>query len=185
MRRLAYPYGRFLLKGNKVTDMGPKLRDYTQELGFSIVKYDNKNESVGTLIIGVNKKIGELIKYMAVFERRGPSYANKELGNYFRKIYSLFSSDTQLDGEEFQERLTNVIVALKLFIVHMPSLMKNARKYVMVFTSLNHAYFQAFGKKNQYTTPLQELISLSEVACVLSEMNPQDSTIKKLFQIIT
>jgi hypothetical protein len=52
----------------------------------------------------------------------------------------------------------------------------------MIFTSLNRAYWEAFGEKNKYTTPIQELISLSEVACVLSEMNPSDPVIKKLFQ---
>lgn len=131
------------------------------------------------------KKIGELIKYIAIFEKRGPSYANKELGNYFRKIQSLFLNDTKLDEQDFNQRLTNVVVALKLFIVHMPSLMKSARNYTMLFTSLNQAYLQSFGKKNLYTTPIQELISLSEIACVLSEMNAQNSSIKNIFKIIS
>ncbi len=130
------------------------------------------------------KKIAELIKYIAIMEKRGPTYANKNLGNYFRKLESLFASDTNLDEQDFNERLTNMIVAMKLFIVHLPSLMKNARKYAMLFTSLNQAYLQAFGKKNIYTTPLQELISLSEVACVLAEMNAQDPSIKKIFKIV-
>jgi len=55
----------------------------------------------------------------------------------------------------------------------------------MLFSSLNQAYRNAFGKKNTYTTPIQELVSLSEVACVLSEMKPQDSSIKRLFKTIT
>jgi hypothetical protein len=77
-----------------------------------------------------------------------------------------------------------MIVASKLFILSMNSLMKSARQFSMVFTSLNRAYEKAFGEKNKYTTPIQELVSMSEVACVLSEMRPLDSSIKKLFQII-
>jgi len=130
------------------------------------------------------KKINEMIKYIAMFEKRGPSYANKELGNYFRKLEALFSNDSKLENEVFGERLTELIVALKLFIVHMPSLIKNARRYAMLFSALNQSYFQSFGKRNTYTTPIQELVSLSEVACVLAEMEPLDPVIKRIFQII-
>ena len=119
-----------------------------------------------------------------MLEKRGPSYANKELGNYFRKVSTLFAGESKLEEQDFNQRLTDMIVATKLFIVHMPSLMRNARKYTMLFTSLNMAYLEAFGKKNLYTTPLQELISLSEVACVLAEMDAKDSSIKKIFQIV-
>jgi len=137
---------------------------------------------------GVNypdpKKVSELMKYIANLERRGPEYANKDLGNYYRLIAKLFGADTTLAPEDFDQRLTDMVVALKLMIMHMPSLLKNIRKYQMMFTSLNAAYLNAFGKRNQYTTPMQELISLSEVACVFVEMNPHDSVVKKLFQII-
>ena len=130
------------------------------------------------------KKIDEYIKYMVQFEKRGAMYANKNLGNLYRLIESLFASNSTLELQEFQRRLTKLIVAAKLFIVSMPSLMKNTRKFSMVFTALDQAYQTSFGAKNKYTTPIQEMISLSEVACVLSEMHPKDSSIKKLFQII-
>lgn len=131
------------------------------------------------------KKIDEYIKYMIQFEKRGAMYANKNLTNLYKLLETLFASNSNLDNQDFQVRLTNLIVATKLFIVSMSSLMKNMRKFSMVFTSLNRAYFKAFGEKNQYTVPIQEMISLSEVACVLSEMKPKDPVIKKLFQIIS
>jgi len=165
---------------------GRNLSKFTQVFYKNLVLYYSNFISDYFKIDKVSsKKIGELIKYIAIFEKRGPSYANKELGNYFRKLQSLFSNDTKLDEQDFNQRLTNIVVALKLFIVHMPSLMKNARNYAMVFTSLNQAYLQSFGKKNLYTTPLQELISLSEVACVLAEMDAQNSSIKKIFKIVS
>jgi len=137
---------------------------------------------------GVNypnpKKISELMKYIANLEKRGLDYANKELGNYYREILRLFSSDTTLMESDFDQRLTDMVVALKLMIMHMPSLARNARKYQMLFTSLNSAYLNAFGQRNKYTTPIQELVSLSEVACVFVEISPHDPVVKRLFKII-
>lgn len=151
------------------------LRSYYSEFIKDYFKVENVSQ----------KKIDEMIKYIIRFERKGFRYANKELGNYFRLIESLFKNDTLLEAQDFQSRLTSMIIALKLFIVHMPSLMKNSRQYSMLFTSLNQAYFNAFRKKNDYTTPIQELISVSEIACVFSEMDPQNSVIKRLFKILT
>lgn len=62
MQRRGYPFGRYLIKDKKVEDTGPLLGDFVQELGFSIVKYNDKNEGRGTLIVAVNKKIKELLK---------------------------------------------------------------------------------------------------------------------------
>ena len=130
------------------------------------------------------KKVDDLIRFISVFERKGPGYANSKLSDYYKFLFVNFSTDSKLEEDEFQRRTMDLVVAIKLFVRHLPSLLKNARKYAMLFTSLNHAYFNAFGKKNTYTTPIQELISVSEIACVLSEMHPQDAVIKKLFQII-
>lgn len=62
MRRLAYPYGRFLIKEQTVSKLGRKLKGYTENSGYSIIKYDEKNEERGTVIIAVNKRVGELRK---------------------------------------------------------------------------------------------------------------------------
>jgi len=152
----------------------PKLREYYSSFFTDYLKL----KSVAT------KDINAYIKYMMQFEKRGAMYANKNLSNLYRLIESLFASNSNLNEHEFQLRLTNLIVATKLFIVSMPSLLNSGRKFSMVFTSLNQAYRTAFGEKNKYTTPIQEMISLSEVACVLAEMKPTDSSIKKLFQAI-
>lgn len=131
------------------------------------------------------KKIDDLIKQLMIFERRGPYYVNKELANYFRLLSSLFMEDSKLEQGDFQIRLTNLIVSLKLVILHLPTFIKNIRKYAMIITSLNRAYERAFKGRNIYSTPIQELFSLSEVACVLAEMNPKDSSIKQIFKILT
>lgn len=153
----------------------PKLRSYYSELFTDY--FDLK--------IDPRKKVDEVIKFIAKYEKRGMRYTNKDLTNYFTLLENLFKEDSRLAPQEFQIRLTQYIVAVKLFIISMQSLFKNKNKFVMVFTSLNRAYQLAFGAKNKYTTPIQETIALSEVASVLAEMEPQDPTIKKLFKIIT
>jgi len=61
MRRRAYPYGRYLVEGKTVKEMGPRLKKMIETYGFPCVKYDTENEEKGTLIIAVNKKIGKLL----------------------------------------------------------------------------------------------------------------------------
>jgi len=164
---------------------GRNLSKFVQVFKQNLINYYSAFYSDYFEIENINKKkIEEIIRFMIPLEKRGPEYANSKLAQYYRLIEQLFQGDSKLDVGEFKARLTNMIVAAKLFVLSMNSLMKNARKFSMVFTSLNRAYQQAFGEKNKYTTPIQELISMSEVACVLSEMKPLDSSIKKLFQII-
>ena len=62
MRRRAYPYGRYLISSGNLNDLGPKMKTIIEEIGFPIIKYDTKNEDIGTLIIGVNKKVLEILK---------------------------------------------------------------------------------------------------------------------------
>jgi nitrate reductase assembly molybdenum cofactor insertion protein NarJ len=130
-------------------------------------------------------KINKVIDFLTKYEKYGLEYANKDLPNYFKFLYSIFKSESNLNENDFQVRLTNYIVAVKLFIVNMPTLFKNRSKFDMIFTSLNRAYQEAFGKSNKYTTPIQELVSLSEIACVLSEMKSKDPIIKKILNIVT
>ena len=133
-----------------------------------------------------SKQLDEVIKFLSKYEKHGYGYANKDLTNYFKFLYSTFGgSNSKLDERDFQVRLTNYIVAVKLFIVSVQTLFKNQSKFVMLFTALNEAYQEAFGKRNKYTTPIKETLSLSEVACVLAEMKSKDPIIKKLLKIVS
>jgi hypothetical protein len=62
MRRLVYPYGKYLIKNKEVQVVGQKLKDFLSAMGFKTIKFDTKNEEIGTLIVAVNKKIKELKK---------------------------------------------------------------------------------------------------------------------------
>lgn len=130
-------------------------------------------------------KVDSLIKYISNFEKQGPDFVNKNLSDYFHFFTKLFLEETSLSNKEFEDRLTKMIVALKLFIVHMPTFINNIRNYNMLLSSLNRAYENAFSNKNTFTTPIQELMTLSEIACVLSEMSPKESSIKQIFKLIS
>jgi len=118
MRRRAYPFGRYLLKDKKVADVGPKMKNFVEKLGFSIVKYDEKNEMTGVLIIGVNKTIREFIK------EKKPSGHLQEM---FTELFSLFSIDvvSLRDTDEESQRIglelylwpTKKGVILEMFIL--------------------------------------------------------------------
>jgi len=62
MRRRAYPYGRYLIRGERVEKLGPKFKTFVKDIGFHISKYDTSNEGEGTLIIAVNKTVMELLR---------------------------------------------------------------------------------------------------------------------------
>jgi len=84
MRRLAYPYGRFLIEKVSIDKLGLEAKHFIEHQGFSIIKYDEKNEDVGVLVIGVNKTILEYIKQKKPMGR---------LQEYFLELTSLFSVD--------------------------------------------------------------------------------------------
>ena len=90
MRRRVYPYGRYLLKGKKVGAVGPKLKAFVSTLGFTIIKYNTKNEGRGTLIIGVNKKIGDLLK-----QKTPPGRIKSILRGFPRDMPSPFEMDVE------------------------------------------------------------------------------------------
>ncbi|MFW6041106.1 MAG: hypothetical protein ACOC85_04650 [Thermoplasmatota archaeon] len=62
MRRRAYPYGRYLIKDRKVSELNKEFKCFVEDIGFHISKYDTSNEGDGTLIVSVNKTVGEMLK---------------------------------------------------------------------------------------------------------------------------
>jgi len=84
MRRLAYPYGRFLIENTSLETLGMEAKHFLEHQGFSVIKFDEKNEDIGILVVGVNKTILEYIKQKKPMGR---------LQEYFLEVTSLFSMD--------------------------------------------------------------------------------------------
>lgn len=62
MRRRAYPYGRYLIRDRDVSELSTEFKDFVEEVGFSISKYDTKNEGNGTVIVAENKSVLEMLR---------------------------------------------------------------------------------------------------------------------------
>ena len=131
-----------------------------------------------------DKDIQKVILKIYHFERNRVLFTNRQLSNYYKFLEDLFITKSRLAEKDFKLRLTKLIVALKLLVSSLPTLLKNVRYYGIVFTTLNRAYENAFKKRNNYSLPIQELILISEVASIYSEMHPTNPVIKKLVQII-
>lgn len=84
MKRQAYPYGRYLIKNNNIEILGHEIKDFLDKLGFTIIKFDEKNEGMGVLIIGVNKKVTDYLK-----QKKPPGHIQE----FFYELFSLFSMD--------------------------------------------------------------------------------------------
>ena len=84
MRRLAYPYGRYVIKDAKLPDVGLEAKHFLEHQGFSVIKYDEQNDGAGVLVIGVNKTILEHLKQKKPMGR---------LQEFFYELTSLFSVD--------------------------------------------------------------------------------------------
>lgn len=128
--------------------------------------------------------IDPIIYHMASYEDPRRVNTNKKLTEYYNLLFNTFVGHTQLPGKAFRLQLQNYIVAMKIFMVSIHSFVKSYRKWKPIFIELNNAYIKTFGKKNTYTTPFQELVSVSEVACVMAEMRSADPRVKSILKLV-
>ena len=70
------------------------MKDFITKIGFTIIKYNTKNEGRGTLIIAVNKKIRDLMKQKTPPGRIKMIFAGLMIA--FCLIYLLFSNSILL-----------------------------------------------------------------------------------------
>lgn len=126
--------------------------------------------------------VENIIKFVGNFEYQRSVQMNKQLTKYFKLLEKTLKPHTTLDDTEFRKRLIDTIVIIKYSLSDFNQFIRMYRKYTQILTPLNRAYQEAFGKKNTYTTPFQELSSVSEVISVYSELKPNSSKIKKMFK---
>jgi hypothetical protein len=112
MRRRGYPYGRYLIKDKKVSDIGPQMGNYLESLGFNVVKYDKKNEGKGTLLIAVNKKVMDLIK-----QKKPSGYLEMLLSGLTIPSQRVYYAESQRVGIEAYLWPIEEGVLLELFVL--------------------------------------------------------------------
>ena len=128
--------------------------------------------------------IDKIIYHLASYENPKKINTNKKLTEYYNLLYDTFKPQTKLEEKPFRLQLQNYIVSMKIFFVSFPTFVRSYRKWQGIFMELNHAYEKTFGKRNTYTSPFQELVSVSEVACVMAEMKSNDPRVKSILKIV-
>ena len=126
--------------------------------------------------------VGDLVRFISSFEYQRSEQMNKQLSTYYNLLETALKPHTTLNREDFEKTLTDLIVTIKIYLVNFSAFVRMYRQYKHILGPLDRAYAEAFGKRNTYTTPYQELSSVSEVICVLSEMKPTHPKIKKMFK---
>jgi len=127
--------------------------------------------------------VTETIKFLSKFEYNKDSQSiNKVLVEYYYMLEKVLKPISGLDERTFILTLQGLIVSIKLSLMQFDVFVRMYRQYINILGPLDRAYQEAFGKRNTFTTPYQELSSVSEVICVLSEMNPSHPKIKKMFK---
>jgi len=123
-----------------------------------------------------------VVKFISDFEYKRSEQINKRLTKYYYLLEKTVKPHSQLDEKEFETVLQNYIVSIKLSLMNFTTFTRMYRDYKAIYGPIDRAYQEAFGKRNVFTTPYQELSSASEVICVLSEMKPTYPKIKKMFK---
>ena len=130
------------------------------------------------------KDLQKFIAFIATFEGEGLRKVTGKFKQY-ETMLMMFKKDSLLTPEQFDERVKELLLVIRLFTDHFDTFVRMYRRFLTVLGPLDRAYRDAFSKANIYTTAYQELISISEVICVLSELKPGHPKIKKAFQVFS
>jgi preprotein translocase subunit Sss1 len=131
----------------------------------------------------LNRKpnLNEFLKFVSVFEYQRAEQMNKQLTSYYKILEKALKPHTELNDTDFIKVLTKMVVMIKYSLTNFPGFVRMYRNFVDINGPLDRAYLDAFGKRNVYTSPYQELSSISEVICILTELRPTYPKIKKMF----
>lgn len=127
-----------------------------------------------------SKDVLDVIKLMRKLARnRRP--LNKNLAKLYYFLQEKFESSSELDKNQFLQRLQDYIVVAKIGAMAVPAsiLQKTFRERKHVFQSLYNGYYKAFGKRPKIFGQMQEGAFTSEVASVFAELYPTNSVVKR------
>jgi len=153
------------------------LKTFKQELDRFYISYFSRLFQLKT-----KPDVSKVVKFISMFEYKRSEQINKQLTKYYYLLEKSLKPHSQLNEKEFIDTLKAYIVSIKLSLMNFTTFVRMYKDYKVVYGPIDRAYLEAFGKRNTFTTPYQELSSVSEVICVLSEMKPTYPKIKKMFK---
>ncbi len=106
----------------------------------------------------------------------------------YKQIVKDITTDTKLEEHEYDRVFSTYFEMIDLGFKDAQRLIYRIyakdRDVINVIISLYKSYKIAFGVVNNITTPFQELFAPSEVLCVMSELKPSYSKIRKIFKVL-
>ena len=135
-------------------------------------------------LTSIPKEMDKLITFISTFEGGGLMNVRSKLSDYHKHLMAL-KKYSSLPAKEFKEKVDETIEVIQLFTTRFDQFLREYRDYIKVLGPLSRSYIDAFSKPNLHTTCYQELISVSEVICVLSEIKPGHPKITKVFKSFT
>ncbi len=123
----------------------------------------------------------KVIKIM--LQNEGEFYPSKH-NKFIKALTEAVEPVTTMDEDAFLDRMQDINMVTRSFPISPQLIMRYYPRFYHLFGPLNTAYMQTFGERNKYTTPVQELWSLSEVASVMVELLPVDRRVSMLLSNI-
>ena len=127
--------------------------------------------------INVEKILKNLYKLEGIFS----SQLHK---NYMQEVEYATEHETKLDATEYENIFKDLFFITKVFPLNPQLVMRYYSRYYHMFGPLNSTYMKVFGERNRYTSPVQELWALSEVAAVMVELLPVDRRVSAVLSNI-
>lgn len=127
-----------------------------------------------------SKEILSVVELLFGRFEKSKDISNKDLVRY-HTILMKFKPYSQIKGEDFDLRIRNYIVAVKLFVKSTSAFIRNMNRFMQVLVPLENAYKKTFGGYDTGNLAVQELLFPSEVIAISTEIGNPSSTIKKIF----
>jgi len=127
-----------------------------------------------------SKELLTIIELLFGRFEKGKDISNKDLVRYHTLLMK-FKPFSQLKDDEFDRKIRDYIVAVKLFVKSTSVFIRNMNRYMEILLPLEHAYKKTFGGTDAGNLVIQELLFPSEVIAVASEIGNGSSIVRKIF----
>lgn len=104
--------------------------------------------------------------------------------NYMTNLKIATEKTTTLDSSEYTDIFQDIFNVTRIFPISPNLIMRYYPRYYHILGPLNTAYMNTFGERNSYTSPVQELWAISEVAAVMVELLPVDRRVSSILSNI-